>query len=341
METVHDEKRGCGWRRPGTYLVSGTVSTGGFAVSEEVSDLIMFTEPVPIDPTTVVTRGYMYVDGERFMHGQASPTAPRLERDIAEAQGFAWQVFGMDLYRRISGGICRGAEGVNDARARVSAVAWDDRGAYAAEAQRAYSYIESLREVCGDLVTLPAVIAAKQAAYLAGEGAELYGHGLTGAGAALAAAWRLVDVGRRLKVVELVRHAARMMTATTAKADVAYALRYQPPRYDVAPDILDWVGSTHYPTAEAFIEEANRLGISRRMPGMPKAIVTPWSRSFLAHGNVDLGLGERGPAVFGYYHIAQAQQVIGDDELVPEGWYEARGVQPVRVERAEPSLLPA
>jgi hypothetical protein len=342
IETIHDEKRGCGWRRPGTYLVSGSVSTRGFGVDENICDLVLFAQPVSVDPATILKRGYMYVDGERFVRaGGAMMSAPRVERDIAEAQAFSWQTFGMDLYGRIGHGICRANEDINNARATMSRIAWRDRAAYIAHAKWVHDFVEDLCTGCGDLIMLPATIAAKQAGYCGLEDASLYGHGLTGAGAAVAAAWRLVDASRRLGVVEIAQHAAQMIAATTATADAAYAIRYQPPRYQVAPDILDWVGSTHYPTAEAFIEEANRLGISRRIPGVPKAVVTPWSRGFLAHGNVDLGDGTRGPAVFGYYHVAQMQEVVSEETVMPDGWYQARGVHPVRVARITPERVPA
>jgi hypothetical protein len=303
--------------------------------------LVLFAEPVPIDSSTVLKRGYTYIDGERVLSDPPPIASPRVERDIAEAQAFSWRTFGMDLYRRIGWGICGADEDVNDARATYSQVAWRDRATFQALAGEVDNLVERYRADCGDLVMLPVTIAAKQTVYCATEGTTLYGQGLTGAAAALAATWRLVDAARRVGFPDMVQNAARMIATTTATADAAYAIRYRPPRYQIAPDILDWVGSTHYSTAGAFIEEANRLGISRRMPGVPKAVVTPWSRSFLAHGNVDLGHGDRGPAVFGYYHIAQAQQVVGRDDLVPDGYYEARGVQPVRVERVEKELVPA
>jgi hypothetical protein len=118
--------------------------------------------------------------------------------------------------------------------------------------------------------------------------------------------------------------------------DVVHASRYRPARWRLPPDILDWVGERHYPTAADFAREAKRYGISRRMPGVPKAIVPPYSRAFFAHARCEWPAEERvGPGVFGYYVINQVQYVL------PEGYEQVPpplrrdGVVGVRVHRVE------
>ena len=58
---------------------------------------------------------------------------------------------------------------------------------------------------------------------------------------------------------------------------------------DGVTHVLDIVGSEHYPTVAAFIDEARRLGISRRAPRtIDFARITPASRLLLAHGHADV-----------------------------------------------------
>jgi hypothetical protein len=333
---VVDEKRGCGWRREGVYLVSGSKSTGGYGVSEEAAGLIRLDPPVPVDRETVPSRGFVYVDGAAIL--EANPeqalAAPRIESAIAEARAFSWRAFGLDYADRLGAGVCAQAKSVAYVVETITALSWRDKSAYQRWAGRIHRVVSELRRARGDVELFDVVIAAKQVRQaVAAEMLAPAGAGLSGAGRALACTWRLVDAARRAGLVEIVQIAAgRLMPAIGAVADAPFALRYRPPEFHIYPDLLDWVGQRHYPQAEDFIEEADRQGISRRLPGIPKALVTPWSRSFLAHADVELADGTRGPAIFGYYRAAQMQYVVGEHDAVPP-WLEAYGVQPVKVRR--------
>jgi hypothetical protein len=48
-------------------------------------------------------------------------------------------------------------------------------------------------------------------------------------------------------------------------------------------DVWDWVGSSHYPNVADVIEEARRLGVSRRAEGIDYALLSADSRLFLLH----------------------------------------------------------
>jgi hypothetical protein len=58
---------------------------------------------------------------------------------------------------------------------------------------------------------------------------------------------------------------------------------------DGVTHVVDIVGREHYPTVASFIEEARRMGISRRAPRtMEFARITPDSRLLLAHPHADV-----------------------------------------------------
>ena len=48
-------------------------------------------------------------------------------------------------------------------------------------------------------------------------------------------------------------------------------------------DLLVFVGSRHYPTIESFLDEANQMGISRRLHKLPHNVVAGKSTMYLAH----------------------------------------------------------
>ena len=53
--------------------------------------------------------------------------------------------------------------------------------------------------------------------------------------------------------------------------------------------VLDVVGREHYPTVASFIDEARRLGVSRRAPRtIDFARISPASRLLLAHAHADI-----------------------------------------------------
>lgn len=343
--TVYDERRECGYRREGVYLVSADNSTGGpgsIGVSDEAAGLMLLNPPIPVDARTVPPRGYAYVDGEAIVNADpAGPPieAPRIAAEIAEARAFCWRVLGMDYSDRVGNGICVADDRIEAVLGRVTSLAWQDHKRYLRWLAAMSEAVDEARAVCGDVQMLPLIVGV-HGAYQAvrsepwSEVGSIHGYGLTGAGAALGAAWRLLHAARWLADVKIAqRTAGLLIPACGADADAPYALRFRPPAYRPAPDLVDWVGERFYPTASVFIEETQRLGISRRMPGIPKAVVVPWSRAFVAHAKCELADGRKGPGVFGYYQVAQMQYVMGDSAAIPP-WLKVHGVQPVQVKVA-------
>lgn len=74
-------------------------------------------------------------------------------------------------------------------------------------------------------------------------------------------------------------------------------------------DYLLWVGYASYPTIRSFIEEAERLGVCRRISRVPKDLELEGSRIFLAHDE-----GETGDAViFGYFFAGDIEVITYRD----------------------------
>ena len=48
-------------------------------------------------------------------------------------------------------------------------------------------------------------------------------------------------------------------------------------------DLLIWVGSKHYPDIQSFLDEANTMGISRRLHKLPHGVIAGKSTAYLAH----------------------------------------------------------
>jgi len=75
-------------------------------------------------------------------------------------------------------------------------------------------------------------------------------------------------------------------------------------------DYLIFIGSNFYPTPQDFIDEAARLGISRRMPShqVPVGLVTGKSRVFLAHSGTKGG--DSASPVFGYFVPSRIEYIV-------------------------------
>lgn len=98
-------------------------------------------------------------------------------------------------------------------------------------------------------------------------------------------------------------------------------------------DLLMWVGFEGYPTIQSFIEEAERLGVSKRLSQIPPTLEPGRTKLFLAH---DEGVRDH-PVIFGYVTVA-AVEVVGEPTVaIPEGL----DVRHVTVEEAngEPARL--
>ena len=76
-----------------------------------------------------------------------------------------------------------------------------------------------------------------------------------------------------------------------------------------ASDILMWVGHQGYNDIAKFVDEANRLGISKRISRIPKGIIPGKTRVFLAHDE-----GIKGDAViFGYFVVDHAEKLVYEE----------------------------
>jgi hypothetical protein len=123
---------------------------------------------------------------------------------------------------------------------------------------------------------------------------------------------------------------------------------------------LLWIGEQYYPTPRDFLDEADRLGISRRIPRLPAGFKLGRTWVWLVHRKAIprrcewcLGqsakcshCGGRGRAhsagVFRAFRPTAVEYVVRDTETEEElDRLVARGITPVRVvrDRAEPSSL--
>lgn len=114
---------------------------------------------------------------------------------------------------------------------------------------------------------------------------------------------------------------------------------------------LIWVGEKFYPTPHDFLEEARRMGISRRIPGnnaVPKGFIVGQTWILLAHRKaitkVEFGQKpEFFPGIFSIFRPRRIEIVLRGDESDEEiDGYVKRGLTPVIVKRAseeQPTLL--
>ena len=98
---------------------------------------------------------------------------------------------------------------------------------------------------------------------------------------------------------------------------------------------LLWIGGKFYNSPDAWTQEANERGVSRRIAAVPKDFKLGETWVALAHRegfqNPD---GSMSPAVFQYFKPTAIEKVVEGDE--PEEEIEAllkRGISPVKVER--------
>jgi hypothetical protein len=91
-------------------------------------------------------------------------------------------------------------------------------------------------------------------------------------------------------------------------------------------DLLTWIGERSYPTVESFIQEAQLLGCSRRLPGLIPWAVPHKTRVFLVHrdNNPDESYG----SLFGFF-VLHSVHIVYDDVTCGR-----------RVKRAYPQLRP-
>ena len=79
---------------------------------------------------------------------------------------------------------------------------------------------------------------------------------------------------------------------------------------------LVWVGSRHYTNPAVFLEEATRLGVSRRIPAVPKGFVIGETRVLFAHRETWFGpsTDDRKPGIFGCFRPDRIEYVISVDD---------------------------
>ncbi len=325
---AHDQERRCGLRHEGTYLVSenNSVSLDGDRAAGsdgETSGLITLNPPLPIVSVRVPRRGYIYTDGAYLLRASRGQLAdvPVIDPDIAESNAFSWRAFGMRASDRLGNGLAEDAPTVGAAIRKLSGLEWRDIEAAQHWAAEISLKTDAMRPHYPAVQLYPMVVAARQLYSVIRRG-SLPGYVLDGAGATVAASWRLLHAAAWAGMLGTgIRSAVgRVMQSAGAGLDAAYAIRMKIQPARVAPDLVDWVGAQHYPDPQDYIDEARKLGISRRMPGVPKAVVPTWSRAFLAHPRCRFIDGTVGPGIFGWYTISQVQYVLPPDgglESVP------------------------
>jgi hypothetical protein len=106
---------------------------------------------------------------------------------------------------------------------------------------------------------------------------------------------------------------------------------------------LIWVGETHYPTPRHFNNEADRMGISRRINSVPRDFVIGETVVMLAHRRAILktnpAMGEEieyTPGIFRIFKPTHIEIVVnGDEETEVIDGYIKRNLTPVVIERVE------
>ena len=102
---------------------------------------------------------------------------------------------------------------------------------------------------------------------------------------------------------------------------------------------LLWIGESFYPTARDFIEEAEAMGVSRRISKVPRGFVVGETFVFMGHRKGKLArvlsLGEEPqftPAIVTVFRPTAIEYVVTGDETEEElEALEKRGIEPVKV----------
>jgi hypothetical protein len=79
--------------------------------------------------------------------------------------------------------------------------------------------------------------------------------------------------------------------------------------------LLMWVGTKFYPTVDSFVEEANRLGVSKRISALPRDFVIGKTWVFLAHPKaIRLDDGSFAPGVFQIFKPHAVERIITESQ---------------------------
>lgn len=93
---------------------------------------------------------------------------------------------------------------------------------------------------------------------------------------------------------------------------------------------LLWIGDRFY-SSDEFLEEADRMGISRRIPRVPRGFVPGETWVLLAHRKIDMGGQEPVCAVFRFF-VPRLEYVVKGHETHEElKDLVKRGIEPVQV----------
>ena len=102
---------------------------------------------------------------------------------------------------------------------------------------------------------------------------------------------------------------------------------------------LLWIGGVYYPTPAAWTEEAQRVGVSRRITTVPRGFEVGKTWVLAAHREVP-GCGENGepgPAIFQAFRPDRIEQIVSEEATEAEvDAIVKRGIVPVAVRRVEP-----
>lgn len=87
-------------------------------------------------------------------------------------------------------------------------------------------------------------------------------------------------------------------------------------------DLLMWVGSSFYPTPQSFVDEAKKMGVSKRVPGFPIGIVKGKTRIFLVHNKAIEVTTAEGikfiPGVFAHFTVRGIAHVVAPGTDITE-----------------------
>ena len=110
----------------------------------------------------------------------------------------------------------------------------------------------------------------------------------------------------------------------------------------LGPVGLIWVGEKFYPTPRAFLAEAKRMGISRRISAVPKGFMVGETWVLFAHRKVEFD-GELAPGIFYLARPERIEKIVTETQARdPEemGKLRARGIVPVIVPDNDPDHNP-
>jgi len=115
---------------------------------------------------------------------------------------------------------------------------------------------------------------------------------------------------------------------------------------------LLWIGERYYPTPEAFMDEARRMGVSRRIPAVPKDFETGKTWVLMAHRKA-IEVGSEAVSAAGGDHYwtpgivtafcpLRIEQLVRQSEATPEklAELEKRGITAVPVPDGDPDHDP-